>query len=68
MRGRRKAWVAESDRIILIKGPRVADTLRDAGYRPIFLGTQRAYSLDHRHLADVMAVLERDGFNVVVNV
>lgn len=35
MRGRRKAWVVESDRIILIKGWRVVDSLRDAGFRPI---------------------------------
>lgn len=67
MRGRRTAWVVESDRIILVKGFRVADVLRDAGFKPLYLGTRQAFSLDHRHLADVLAVLEREGFNVIVN-
>ena len=58
MTRRRSVWVAPERNVILCKGWRIGDLLREGGWRPIYLGSLGAWSLDSRHLEDVVAYFE----------
>lgn len=68
---RRNAVLLVDDEALTIKGPDVFKALRPHGLRPIYLGTVGGWCLDRSRrgvdrLGDVLAVLDRAGFNVRV--
>ena len=58
MKGR---WVIQVlPPVIVVRGLKAGDRLRDAGLKPLWGTTARGWVLDARHLRDVIAVAERD--------
>lgn len=66
MSGRRTAWVISEPQRVLVKGYNVATLLREAGMRPVYLGTVKAWALDAHRLPDVVAWLEYRNVTVTV--
>lgn len=58
MIGRPRIWIVQDRRVIHVKGRGAAALIRDAGYRPYYVGSVRAYMLDVDRLADFTAFLD----------
>ncbi|MCW2780166.1 MAG: hypothetical protein JWR35_615 [Marmoricola sp.] len=61
-----RAVVSYDDELTIVQGRHVGRVLAEAGMKSTYVGTLRGWTLDLRHLADVIAVLERASYRVRV--
>lgn len=52
--------------VIGIRGWQARELLEAGGFRPVWLGTTREQTLDRRHAADVIALLQHSGAALAV--
>ena len=52
--------------VVGVRGWQARELLEKAGLKPLWLGTTREQTVDRRHAADVIAVLEHCGAAIVI--
>ena len=58
-------WLVVDGSRLLVKGWRAGELWREGGWRPIYLGTLKAWMIDSKHHADVAAYAQHRGAVVV---
>ena len=61
---RRRSTIEEKGRQVVLRGWKVAELAREAGAKPIFVGSVGGWMIDAGRLPDLLAVLDRRGISV----
>lgn len=64
---RRRVTIIESPPIIVVRGWRVSDLLREAGLKATFSGSAGGWMLDQPRLPDLLAFLQRRNVGVTLD-
>lgn len=62
----RRATVNADADTVVVRGRGVRDALRRAGMRPLYAGSVGGHMLDRKRLDDILVVLERMGYAVML--
>ena len=61
------ARVSVETRVIVVTGWKVGNVLNDAGIRAVYVGTVKGWMVDRHNLGNVLAVLDRAGYDAQVS-
>ncbi|MFW6776257.1 hypothetical protein ACOACO_18395 [Nocardioides sp. CPCC 205120] len=60
---RRRITIEERGRQVVLRGWRAAELAREAGAKPLFVGSVGGWVIEATRLPDLMAILERRGIS-----